>query len=201
MKKQLSYLVGISLFVWLISSVSAYTVDELDGANFLGQNGYIVNNASNPTNYRLSDTITRREVMKIMANTSKSTIPTTCSGVFSDVKSNDWGCRYIEWGVNAKIIAKNTSFRPNDSISKSEALKMILNVNKVTKTSDTGNWQDDYVQTAYDKGWYEENWSDYTTPATRGWIFMSVNRVMNNIKVSQTDNSDDVLNQLLDLLK
>jgi hypothetical protein len=60
---------------------------------------------------------------------------------------------------------------------------MIFRVKSIEKTINTGVWQKDYVETAYTNSWYEEKWTDYTTSATRGWIFMSANRIINNIKV------------------
>ena len=178
----------------------AYTQEELDGANFMGWNGYIVDYSSTPEKYRLSDSITRREMMKIIANMWSPALA-SCKWIFWDVKEWDWGCKYIEWARNFWIVAWNTNFRPNDNISKAEALKMLLNIKWIKKTSDTGNWQADYVQTAYDNKWYDSLWSDYTSAATRGWIFMSANRVINNIQVTwEVDDTQAVIDELFDFL-
>jgi hypothetical protein len=62
---------------------------------------------------------------------------------------------------------------------------MLLKVRGIEKNSDTGNWQADYVKTAFSNKWFETEWTDYNKAATRGWIFMSGNRIINNIQVEQ----------------
>jgi hypothetical protein len=192
----------LSVSFLAISSSFAYTSDELDGANFLAGNKYIVDYSTTPEKYRLDDSITRKEVMKIVANVAKADLSkATCTGTFSDVKTDDWGCKYIEWGID-KVITKNPTFRPDANISKSEALKMIFKVKWIENTATGGTWQENYVATAYAKGWFDTQWTDYTTPATRGWIFASANRIINDIKVTKkVDDTDAVLNDLFDLLK
>jgi hypothetical protein len=48
--------------------------------------------------YRLDETITRKEIAKIIAKLSGKTIADKCDGVFPDV-INDWGCKYIEFAL------------------------------------------------------------------------------------------------------
>ena len=187
-----------------LSPALEYNDDELQWANFMAQSSYIVDYSNSPEKYRLNDSITRREVMKVIANIAGAEFWDTCEWKFSDVKSSDWGCKYIERALSIGIVANNTNFRPNDSISKAEALKMLLKVRGVEKTSDTGNWQADYVKTAFSNKWYETEWSDYNTAASRGWIFMSGNRIINNIQVEQIWEIDDtqaILDELFDFLK
>jgi S-layer homology domain len=201
----------ISLFIPLYISINSvytpvlwYSSDELQWANFMAQSKYIIDASSNPEKYRLSDSITRREMMKVIANITGDQTGKICNGTFSDVKTGDWGCKYIELALSKGIIAKNTNFRPDDSISNAEALKMILKVRGIEKTSNTGNWQTDYVKTAFDKKWYETEWTNYETTATRGWIFMSSHRIINNIQVTQigaVDDTQTVIDELFDLLQ
>ncbi len=202
MKKQI-LLVGISTLSFLLSPfyTFAYTQEEFDWAVFMSWKGYIVDYSQTPEKYRLDDSITRREMMKVIANMGGATLQNTCEGKFSDVKSNDWGCKYIEWALSQSYIANNSTFRPDDRISKIEALKMIFKVQAIEKTVNTWNWQQDYVETAYGKSWYEDKWTDYGSAATRGWIFMSANRVINDIKVGPIDDTDKILNELIDLLQ
>ena len=170
-----------------LSPALEYNDDELQWANFMAQSSYIVDYSNSPEKYRLNDSITRREVMKVIANIAGAEFWDTCEWKFSDVKSSDWGCKYIERALSIGIVANNTNFRPNDSISKAEALKMLLKGRGVEKTSDTGNWQ-----------------ADYNTAASRGWIFMSGNRIINNIQVEQIWEIDDtqaILDELFDFLK
>jgi hypothetical protein len=68
MKKLYLAIVTSILFIQSIQLSNAYTVDELDGANFMAGNSYIVNYVNSPEKYRLGDSITRREMMKVIAN-------------------------------------------------------------------------------------------------------------------------------------
>jgi len=120
--------------------------------------------------YRLDATITRKEVMKIVMKLSGKEIPNECRGVFSDV-INDWGCKYIEAALDADYIAANATFRPDDNITKTEAMKLVLKAKNVEKTKQTSNWQADYMETAYEYGIIDAKYYDYNADALRGWIF------------------------------
>lgn len=126
--KKYTAIVALSFSFLAISSTFAYTAEQLDGANFMASSKYIVDYSTTPEKFRLDDSITRKEMMKIIANIAGADLTkATCNGTFSDVKTDDWGCKYIEWGIG-NVIAKNATFRPNDNISKAEALKMIFKV-------------------------------------------------------------------------
>jgi S-layer homology domain len=113
--------------VTLIGTTFAYTFTDLQSANSLAQKGYIVDNSQTPDNYRLGDTITRKEIMKVIAKIGSASLSDVCEWKFNDVE-NDWGCKYIEWALGKWIIAANRNFRPNDNITQAEAMKMILKV-------------------------------------------------------------------------
>lgn len=202
MKNQtiLASILSVSVLFAPFSSF-AYLQDDLDWANFMAKSKYIVDYSQTPEKYRLDDSITRREMMKVVATIANAKTLDTCSGKFKDLKSNDWGCRYIERALSVWIIANNATFRPDAEISKAEALKMILKVKWIEKTINSWNWQRDYVETAYGKSWYEDKWTDYGNAATRGWMFMSTNRIINDIKVGAIDDIDSVLNELIDLFQ
>jgi len=121
--------------------------------------------------YRLWDAITRQEVMKIIAKISEETMVDTCRWDFDDVKTW-WGCKYIEWALDKWYIAKNSTFRPNDNITKTEAMKLILKVKGISKVTETDNWQKDYADTALEYDIVEEAYSDYNADAYRGWLFV-----------------------------
>jgi S-layer homology domain len=70
--------------------------------------------------------------------------------LFRDVKKGDWGCTYIEAALALGIISKNTDFRPDDTVSKIEALKMILRVREIKQYYNTGDWRKDYLELAQD---------------------------------------------------
>jgi len=74
-------ILGIFLsFLFISQSFAAdfQTLSQIDSANFLADRGIITDNTENPDTYRLEATITRQEVMKIIAKLSGETISDTC---------------------------------------------------------------------------------------------------------------------------
>ncbi len=142
---------------------------ELWAAQFLGSK-WIIKNQEDSNDFRLSDTITRKEVMKIVMKLSGKTIPDTCNWVFSDVPA-DWGCKYIETALTAWYIAANDTFRPDDNITKTEAMKLVLKAKWIQKIRETVSWQSDYMETAYFYGIIDSKYTDFNAHAHRGWIF------------------------------
>ena len=120
--------------------------------------------------YRLHETITRKEAMKIVMKLSGKTITDTCRWVFSDVPA-DWWCKYIEAALDAWYIAANPTFRPDDNITKTEAMKLVLKAKWVQKIEETDAWQSDYMETAYFYGIIDDKYTDFNANAFRGWIF------------------------------
>lgn len=196
MKKIYIFLV---MSAFLISWAYAYTSTELQWANYLGEKGYIVDNSAKPADYRLDDNITRKEIMKIIAKLWGVTPDESCTGKFSDV-ANDWGCKYIEWALSQNIIAVNPTFRPDDNITKAEAMKMILNVQWIEKAYDGSVWQENYMNTAFDACivW---STSGYNNMAQRGWIFETAyNTEVPPTECNPEDELEDILWELFDLL-
>jgi hypothetical protein len=74
------YLLALTsiLFIQSVQFSNAYTVDELDGANFMAGNSYIVNYSDSPEKYRLGASITRREMMKVIANMGGEELNMVC---------------------------------------------------------------------------------------------------------------------------
>lgn len=162
----------VLLFSVLFSSAFALSREEL-AANFLASKSVITDKSSNPSEYRLSDTITRKETMKIVAKLAGASVVEKCEGKFSDVV-NDWGCKYIERALSVWFIsAGNGKFRPDDNITKTEAMKLIFKARNIAKIYNTENWQKDYADTAYDLGIAPSKYTDYNSDAKRGWIFES----------------------------
>jgi len=110
---------------------SNYDVSTMMGlhivaANYLAENDVIVDQSSNVEDYNFTSNITRREMVKVAINISGKTIPETCIGSFSDLENSDWGCKYAEAALGYGFIAGNDMFRPNDMITNSESLKMVM---------------------------------------------------------------------------
>jgi len=167
------------LIAFLFSSVYANDLSDriesdnkiwTDAALFLAEKGFIENFNPEPEWYRLTETITRKEMMKVVMKMSGKKVIDYCRGEFLDVV-DDWGCKYIEAGLDARFIAKNEKFRPDDNITKTEAMKLILRSKQVRKIGTTEIWQQEYMETAYLYGIIDEKYFDYNSDATRVWIF------------------------------
>jgi hypothetical protein len=63
---------------------------------------------------------------KVTMKLSETTVEDMCSGKFSDLTSADWACKYAEAGLAQGFFAANPTFRPMDSVTKIEALKMVM---------------------------------------------------------------------------
>ncbi len=188
--KKVTSVVALSAIAFsIVGSASgvnaAYT--GLDAANKLATMGVIVDQSTNPSNYRLGDTITRRELAKVVAKLGKITVSESCEGKFADLKSTDWGCKYAEALLAAGYISANTNFRPIDEVSKSEALKMVMKARGIEKSSNS-NWQAAYVEWAVAAG-IAEAFSDYNVSWTRWVIFTWA--------VNEESSDDDLLEDLI----
>lgn len=168
LNKKVMAVAALVAVVGSMGSVSAAKSD-LESAKSLAAKG-VIKSGSTSADFGLSNTITRKEIMKIVLNLSGKNVTDTCNGDFGDV-TNDWGCKYIEAGLANGFVAANASFRPNDSISKAEAMKLILKARGIDKAYNTSDWQADYMNTAYDNSIIASKYSDHGSKALRGWIF------------------------------
>lgn len=190
MKKIISFLILLSFF----SSTYSYTDEELAAADFLAYKWVIVAQDDHD-DYKLSETISRREMLKVMILISWKEVWESCSEVlyFSDMWSDDRWCKYGEVAVDNAFIANNVEFRPDDSITKVESLKMIMKAVWVEKDDTYLDWRKWYVW-AWEKIWIIDAFFDYDTNATRGWIFQAAKNAMEQV-------SDDDMNVLDFFLK
>jgi hypothetical protein len=70
-KRVISAVAGLAVIfstVAPIAGVSAAVYTEIEAANVLAEAQVIVNHSDNPSDYNLGDTITRREMLKVMMN-------------------------------------------------------------------------------------------------------------------------------------
>ena len=141
---------------------SSFTVSDLNNnaANFLAEMWIIETNFD----YKLDSTITRREMLKVMMNLYweresneiswwEENMLNYCSGKFEDMLPSDWGCKYAEAALGEWFIAGNKDFRPDDSVSQIEALKMIMQARNIPK-----QYQTKWVETEEQRNEVEENW-------------------------------------------
>jgi hypothetical protein len=97
-------------------------------AEFLAKRG-IINGQNTARAYRLDDTLTRAELIKIALILKKVGMPAAyqCRGYFADVTMNDWICRAVEMAAEENLISQeNLYFRPQAKITKAEAVSILL---------------------------------------------------------------------------
>lgn len=119
----------------------------------------IVNNTEK---YNPDNNLTRAEFLKIAFNAAgwKTTGGAT---LFKDVAANAWYAPYVSLAVSKGIISsKNMNFRPNDTISRAEAAKIIVGIfggntanKKITFTDvDASSDLAKYIEAAKDLGFF-----------------------------------------------
>lgn len=83
----------------------------------------------NTENYKPDNNLTRAEFLKIAMNAAGWNVGTETTTVFSDVASDMWYTPHVSFALSHDIIlGASTNFRPNDSISRAEATKIIVGI-------------------------------------------------------------------------
>lgn len=99
----------------------------------------MVNNAEK---YNPDNNLTRAEFLKIIMNAAGWKIGTGTTAVFSDVPSDMWYAPYVSLALSKGMISPNTQFRPNDTISRAEAAKIIVKIFGVKTAPVKGTFAD-----------------------------------------------------------
>jgi hypothetical protein len=177
-KKMLAVVSATAIVLSVVAPVNYVSAASTSDAEKLAEAGIILSQDS-AAGYRLEDEITRREFMKVVMNLSGLAVSDTCEGKFADLPSSDWGCKYAEAALDAGFIAANSTFRPDDNVSKWEALKMILKSKGLEKADGFGeDFVGAYVQAALDNGIITQSFTDYNAGATRSFNFSAAAAVM-----------------------
>lgn len=181
MIKKIISTISLIALTWAVSFASYSAVidlnkTQLDAANSLAKQKIINNHISDPEKYNLNDNVLRQEIAAVARGVAKLDKKDKCDNIFkdlSDTKPNTWACRNVEVLVDHNLIAKNINFRPEDKITKSETIAMLIKAigfdYKFNKNS-SKNWQQQVVEYAASKG-VVDLFKDYNTDATRGWVF------------------------------
>lgn len=184
LKKFTASVAALSIAMSIVSpvaGVNAAVSGNVDAANRLAKSGIIADQSANATAYRLGDNITRWEMAKVQANLAGITPAGTCRGAFKDVsatKPNTWVCGYVEALLDAGMLTANATFRPNDKVTKAEALKMVMSAKKMNVTVAAGqDWQVAYVD-AWVKAGIVSSFSDFKSAAVRDFVFSSADSVV-----------------------
>ena len=199
MKKLLVMLMIFVLSTW---AINAYTSSQLDSANTLANEWIINNNSNNPAGYNLDQNVLRQEIAAVARGVAGISKTSSCSNSFSDVSAtnpNTWACYSVEALLNAELIASNTTFRPEDSITKAEWLWMLVKAacgdDYSYDSSKSWSWQEQVVTYATDST-IIESFTDYNTLATRWWVFEVGANAMN--ACGEDQEALDILEELLE---
>lgn len=157
---------------------------SLNSANNLANLWIIEDKSSNPSLYRLWDSITRREMLKIAMKISWEDVWNECLNNFKDVSSDDWWCKYTTKALKLWYIAANDYFRPDDNITQAESLKLIFKARNIMR-EENSDWMQWYFNTALSLWLIDSIWS-YNKNASRWWIFIASDRAINWNKVIDT---------------
>lgn len=156
-------------YAWIPIGIETIS-PERRAAEFIASKSIIEQQSLYPSQYNLERQITRKEVMKIIMNSSEVSIQKDCKWKFIDVVT-DWWCKYIETALDNDFITENKQFRPDWYITKPEALKLIFKSRNIDKSYESESWQDDYISTALYLGYIDTKFSNYNNTAMRWWIF------------------------------
>ncbi len=139
--------------------------------------------------YHLQLFALRQEVIALAVKMHNIYLPKNypCQGIFLDVSAfrpNTWTCRSVELALDAGIITNNGRFfRPEDTISVSETLSILMKAGnvKIDKYSGGGYepWQNNVIGTALDHGIIEKkNFSWPNEKITRAEMFSMARRIL-----------------------
>lgn len=112
---------------------------------------------------RPNDNVTRAELLKMVLTANKTPTENRPAAFFRDTKLTDWYAPFLNTGVALGILSgyNDSTFRPNNSVTRAEALKIVLEANKVQPQNAPGlqyrdvattDWFAPYVNTAYQTG-------------------------------------------------
>lgn len=181
-------------YVW--SDGKGYDINThyLEYANFLASQDMIVTHTNELQKYRLENTITRAELIWISLKVAGIALPNvyTCKNYYWDVSTNypnNWACRAIEIAADNGIVTReNFYFRPNDNITKAEALWILMkakniqyerNIQKWWYKPGTPQWQIDILEWAIKNGIiFDYETYGVNAPAIRGEIFKQATKTL-----------------------
>ncbi len=106
-----------------------------------------------------SRNLTRAEFLKLVLNAAKVDVTKESAPTYSDVPADHTLAQYIAYATRMNIVSgQDNKFRPNDSISRGEAMKVLVNATKLDRATEIKSFTDvtpsyslaTYVQTAKD---------------------------------------------------
>lgn len=115
-------------------------------------------------NFNPENSVTRAELIAMLMRAVGGE-NVSYDGTFSDVGENDWYAPVIAKALSLGIISEDTKFRPNDSVTREEMCKMIVNVYTILNGEiepeaeinfadgeDISSWAEDFIKKAVSAG-------------------------------------------------
>jgi len=176
MFKKITTTIALLAVTWTMTFAMSLDTEEIEAANNLAEQWIINNHKNNPENYNLTDSVLRQEIAAVARWVAELDKKDECDNIFDDLSAtnpNTWACINVEVLVDNDLISKNTNFRPEDKITKSETLWMLIKAiwfDYEYDTTNSKNWQEQIVDYAAEMDIIEA-FTDYDTEATRWWVF------------------------------
>ncbi len=124
-----------------VLSAFAYTSEDVSNANYLADQQIVVKQTT-ASKYRLDDNILRQEVIGMALKVKGVTLPEnyTCKKYFADATKNDWVCRAVELAADNGIITRSNKYaNPGKSVTRAEALAMVMKAANVDRSPSAGH--------------------------------------------------------------
>jgi hypothetical protein len=95
----------------------------------------VINGDDNGRNYYPSNQITRAEFLKISLRVVGYNVVAVQSAVPNDVSAGDWHYQYVTYAMDRGFVKgyEDGSFRPNEPITRSEAVVMIMGIAEIAE--------------------------------------------------------------------
>jgi len=196
MKKLPIKLIGVLILTLAIyPSVSFAFTDTSghlneDAINTIEING-IVEGYSNNT-FRPDIPINRAEFTKIIIGSLYPNETEIRSGCFSDV-ANEWFAKYVCLAKEMEIISgyPDDSFMPGNEINLAEALKILIEANKLETFTESDIWYEPYFEYAEDRNLLDGVETDVSQSLSRGEMAQLIVNFENYIENSGTYTFED----------
>ena len=198
MKKALAIFSVFFVSVTTFASYSAisYSTTELEAANSLAEKWIINDHSGDTINYNLDDNVLRQEIAAVSRWVAWLDKKSQCDEIFDDLTAidpNKWACINVEPLVDNDLITKNDTFRPEENITKAEAIGMLIKSIWFDYSYDSDNsdsWQVQIVDYAVEK-WVVDDFTDYDIDATRGWVFMVADTTIKKDEEEQIEEEEE----------
>ena len=123
----------------------------------------------------------RQELIGIALQMSGVTMPDKfrCHGYYSDAAQNDWVCRAAELAADSGLITRNNeTFRPMNSVTRAEALSILMEATGILKPSVGADWQTSVLDQARKMKIISSQEFDAQSRVSRGEVFSIAHRLL-----------------------